>query len=128
MGDAWNVVMVNEEVGGSSTFANLRRSRLVGLETPSAAAGAPAQYLLIITNLIDEQINLSLRVLYCCQLVNRENLVFTACLNNQFESIFAWKIPAAQAVDRNFSLGSRLLQLRYKTVSFLLSHRLVPPI
>src|SRR4029434_1444390 len=95
MGDAWNVVMVNEEVGGSSTFANLRRSRLVGLETPSAAAGAPAQYLLIITNLIDEQINLSLRVLYCCQLVNRENLFFTDCINNQFESIFALYLSAS---------------------------------
>ena len=72
------------------------------------------QYLLIITNLIDEQINLSLRVLHCCELVNRENLLLTACLNNQLESIFVWKIPAVQAVDRNFPLGSRLLQLRYK--------------
>ncbi len=87
-----------------------------------------APFLLIITNLIDEQINLSLRVLYCCELVNRENLFFTACLNNQLESIFVWKIPAAQAVDWNFPLGSRLLQLRYKTVSVLLSHRLVPSI
>jgi len=99
---------------------------IVGLETPSAAAAHQRQYLLIITNLIDEQINLSLRVLYCCELVNRENLFFTACLNNQLESILVWKIPAAQAVDRNFPLGSRLFQLRYKTVS-LLSHRLVPP-
>ncbi len=49
----------------------------MGLETPSAAAPHQRQYLLIITNLIDEQINLSLRVLYCCELVNRENLFFT---------------------------------------------------
>ena len=49
------------------------------------------QYLLIITNLIDEQINFSLRILDCCELVNRENLFFTACLNNQLESIVVWK-------------------------------------
>ena len=56
-------------------------------------------YLLIITNLIDEQINLSLRVLYCCEVVNRENLFFTACLNSQLESIFVWNIPAGQTVE-----------------------------